>query len=340
MAGYSYTPHPGLTKLDQNESPFDLPVLFKKRILKRLLALSWNRYPTPFADTVAEALAKKYRWSKDGIVVATGSNVLIQALMAAASLKGSALVLDPGFPLYEIEAGLFENRVIRVPLGPAFAFPKEELKASIAASPPGLILIANPNAPTGTLFALKDIYEIAEQASCLVVVDEAYFEFSGVTAMDGLNRYPNLVVVRTLSKAFGMAGVRLGYLLGTPALAREIKKVILPFSVSSLQIEIALAMLNNSKWVQGSTRAILKERQRLEKEMRQIRGLEVVPTAANFIAFRGPRDRVTFGNFLAAGVVIRDISRPGPLEGMLRVTVGTPQEDNLFLKVLKNLISA
>lgn len=339
MDGYSYTPHLGRIKMDQNESPFDLPVLYKKRILKKLGALSWNRYPTPFADSVAEALAKKYRWSKDGIVVAGGSNILIQALMAASSLKGTTIVLDPGFYLYEIESRLFENRIIKVPMGLELAaFPKEALLAAIAAERPSLILIANPNAPTGTLFALKDIYEIAEQAPCLVVVDEAYFEFSGLTAMEGLNRYPNLVVVRTLSKAFGLAGVRLGYLLSTPALAREIKKVILPFSVSSLQIEIAMAMLKNNKWVHGNIRNILRERQRLEKEMRQIKNLEVVPTAANFIAFRGPRDKVTFQNLLNAGVVVRDISRPGFLEGMLRVTVGAPQENNAFLKALKQLV--
>lgn len=338
MEGYSYTPRPGLIKLDQNESPYDLPALFKRRVLKKLAGLHWNRYPAPFADLVAAALAKKYRWSPEGIVVAAGSNILIQALMAAASLKGTAIVLDSGFYLYEIEARLFENRIVKIGLGPSLAFPKEALVAALAAERPGIVLMANPNAPTGTLFSLKDIYEVAEKARCLVVVDEAYFEFSGVTAMDGLNRYPNLVVVRTLSKACGLAGVRLGYLLSTPVLARELKKVILPFSVSVLQIEIAMAILKNSKWVQTNIRNILKERLRLEKEMRALTALEVLPTAANFIAFRGGTDRVTFDHFLRAGVVVRNISRPGPLEGMLRVTVGTPQENTAFLKALKDQI--
>ncbi|HSA60384.1 MAG TPA: aminotransferase class I/II-fold pyridoxal phosphate-dependent enzyme, partial [bacterium] len=214
LKGYRLSSPPHRIKLNQNESPWDLPSPLKEEILERLRRAAWNRYPTPFCDPLRRKIAAREGWAPEGVIVSGGSNILIQALTIAASVGGKILTVTPSFSLYEIEGALLGNRVVAVPLRKGdFSFPRDLFLKRLKAVKPQAVFLANPNAPTGNLFPEEDLVAVMEKAPGLVVIDEAYYPFSGHTMAPYLKKHKNLVIVRTLSKAFSLGGVRLGYLL-------------------------------------------------------------------------------------------------------------------------------
>ncbi len=318
-------------KLNQNESPHDLPPPLKERAIERLRSLSWNRYPSPFCDSLREKIAAREGVDARGVVVAGGSNVLIQAIIIAAASKGKILTVTPGFSLYEIEASLFGNWIIKVPLSrDDFSLPRDLVLKKIKAEKPQIVFLSNPNAPTGNLFAEDDLIAIIKVSKGLVVIDEAYYPFSGATLLPHLKRYKNLIVLRTFSKAFSLGGVRLGYLLADPKIAAEILKVVLPFSVGVLSQAVGEVVLEDSSFVDSLVAEIIEEREKLYRSLTKIPGIRAYPSKTNFILFTTPRSRQLFQQLLKAGILIRDVSSKD-LPNALRVTVGTKEENQAFL---------
>jgi len=338
LKGYSLTQDPHRIKLNQNESPFDLPAPLKQKAMARLSELSWNRYPTPFCDALRKKIAEKEGWSAEGVVVTGGSNILIQAIMIAAAIQGKILTVTPSFSLYGLEGQIFGNKVIEVPLKKDFSFPRDLFLKSLKKERPQIVFLANPNAPTGNLFSEEDLVSVLKASQGLVVVDEAYYPFSGFTLRPYLKQFPNLILLRTFSKAFSMGGVRLGYMLSHPAVASEILKVILPFTIGILTQAIAEVVLEEDSFVRSLVKEILEERERLYKNLGQIKSLKVFPSQTNFILFQSPRSREIFHGLGKEGILIRDVSAKN-LPHALRVSIGTRDENLRFLQVMQRLLA-
>lgn len=335
--GYSLAKHDYQIKLNQNESPWDLPEPLKQKALARFQELSWNRYPSPYCDSLRKLIAGREGWNPEGVIVTGGSNILIQAIVLASAIRGKVMTVTPSFSLYGLEGALLENQVIEVPLNPGdFSFPRDLFLKRLKKERPNVVFLANPNAPTGNLFAEEDLAAILKVAKGLVVIDEAYYPFSGMTLRPYLKKYPNLLILRTFSKVFSMGGIRLGYLLGRPTIVSQILKVVLPFTIGVLTQAVAEVVLNDAGYVDSLVRKILQERDLLYTKLKGIPEIKVYPSQANFLLFQTPRSKSLFNGLIAKGILIRDVSSKR-LPNALRVSVGTPEENRRFLEGIKSL---
>lgn len=339
LARYHFTPRTASVKLDQNESPFDLPEAVKAAALERLRASAWQRYPELHPRAVREAIAARHGWDPDGVVVTNGSNVLLQALVIVAGIGQAVLSVAPTFSVYGLQARLLGAELVEVPLDPGFAFPGGAL-AEATAGRRGVAFVANPASPTGNLHSREQLAPLLERAGddWLVAIDEAYGEFAGTDHLDLVAGNPALISVRTMSKAFGMAGARVGYGLMSPELATEVRKALLPFSLSSLQAAVALAALERPEYVRSRAALIARERDRLFAGLERLDGAEPFPSVTNFVLFRVPDAGRAYDGLLARGVVVRRQDHLPRLERCLRVSVGTPQENDVFLETLEDVL--
>ncbi|MBX7149207.1 histidinol-phosphate transaminase [bacterium] len=325
-------------KLNQNESPWDIPVHLKTEIIEKLLQTPWNRYPLGDIVPLKKKLAKLLNLWPDNLVFANGSNVLIQAIIMACAVNDKIMVLDPTFSVYELQGQLLGNTIIKYPLDENFEFDRDALIATVKKQKPKVLFIANPNAPTGNLYNLNMMRAIVEECPCLVVVDEAYYPFSGTTVINWVRQYDNLIVLRTFSKAFAMGGVRFGYLAADADIATQIEKCLLPFCISKLTAACVDTVLDHPEYVENYTSDICKERDRVVEEMKNIPGITVYPTKANFVLFKCEDSQTVFRRVLNEGVILRDVSNPTTLAKTLRVSIGTKEENNAFLSALKKAI--
>lgn len=326
-------PVPVRVKLDFNESPFDAPPEVRERVLARLAEIRWSRYPDFGAPRLKAALAKAFGRDPEEVVVGNGSGEVVAAAVSVFAGCGGRLALTPPtFSLYAQIAAIAGAEVVNVPLlGESYAFDEEHL---LAEAGKGVVpLVCSPNNPTGGVVRRSFLDELAAAAPVLLV-DQAYVDFAlpGDDARDLIGR-GNVVVFRTLSKAWAAAGFRIGCALAAPALAREIEKAVLPFSVDLAAEELALATLERPELARASVDAIVRERERLAAGL-GARGAVVAPSRSNFLCFAPPADAQTVWRRLRGrGVLIRDISSVAP--GHLRVTVGSPEENDAFLSALE-----
>lgn len=335
---YNFTPHPEPIKLDQNESPYDLPPELKKEALAKLETILFNRYPDLSAETLRSKMAQTFEWPQQGLVVSGGSNVLIQAFVQAAGIGYQVLTVSPTFSVYPLQAKLLGAHLLECPLNADFSLPLDMLLKKLAAGQ-GVFFLANPAAPTANLFPSEAIETLAEASkhNWLFVLDEAYHQFSKTDYRHLVRRYDHVASLRTFSKAFGLGGVRLGYALMQPALAEHIQKLILPFSVSALQAAIAEVILDHPEVVQSRIEESLNERQRVMKALAAIKGLSILPSSTNFFLMRVRNPDNVYKKLLEAGIVIRRQDHLPMLEGCLRISIGTPQENTQFLDIISKI---
>ncbi len=324
-------------KLNQNESPYDVPSELKAEIQEKLQLAAWNRYAELRPQSLINAISEYTNYPTDGIIPGNGSNEMIQTLMNAFCYSGDKiLVITPGFSVYPRLAKIMDMEVIEVPLLSDFGFdvPKIIEKAADVQ----LLFLAIPNAPTGTILKVKQIEEIAHNINGTLVVDEAYYEFYGHSAQSLLKTIDNLVVIRTCSKAFSLAGLRLGYMLANPEAAIHIEKAKLPFSVGVFQQIAGEILMKNYSYIQKIAGQIVEERERILREMRAFPNLKVVPSYTNFILFEiaNKAAKEVYQAFYEKGVLIR-VFKGGRLDSYVRMTVGSPYENNVFLKKLMQI---
>lgn len=337
LSGYHLDQPRHRIKLNQNESPYDLPRLLKEQILARLAKIPWNRYPTPYADKLRGKLGKQLKWNPKGILVANGSNVLTQAIVAATAIGGRVMAPDPSFSLYELYGQLFNNRVCKIPLKPDFGLDGKIFERALKKYRPNLTFIPNPNAPTGNLFCRDLLKRIIATSSGMIVIDEAYYPFSGETLIPILKKNPHMLILRTMSKAFSLGGARVGYLVGNPKVIQEIRKVLPPFCLNVLSATVAESVLDSPKYIDKIVSEITRERKKIYEALEALPGIDPFPSDANFILFRAKKPKVLFNGLLKAGILIRDVSDSGPLKNCLRVTIGTPMENRAFIHVIEGL---
>ncbi len=332
-------------KLNQNESPFDVPAALKERIQRALAERAWNRYPPFVAGSFIDAVAEATRWPADGVLVANGSNELIQAALAVAVGPGVTVVVpEPTFTLYRLMTGVNGGTVASVPLRPDLSFDVDAIVGAAKGADAAVVVLCTPNNPTGGALTEAEILRVHDETGALVLVDQAYVEFGGFDAIALLEGRPRLVVLRTFSKAMSMAGLRAGYLLADPALAAEVNKAKLPYNVNFFTEVAAAEVLRARAELAPMVRLLSRERDRMYEAMRAMEGVHVYPSAANFLCFRvdapGTSHTEVFDGLLARwGVLVRDVSGYPMLARCLRVSAGTPTENDLFLAGLTTLLS-
>ncbi|HEX8386783.1 MAG TPA: aminotransferase class I/II-fold pyridoxal phosphate-dependent enzyme, partial [Rubricoccaceae bacterium] len=275
-------------KVDQNESPFDLPADVKQAALDRFAAEPWNRYPDDRPHALQAALAEHLGVEPGAVLVGRGSNDIVHTLGLCFLEAGTPVVLPtPMFALFASVARMHAAQVVPVPPEPDLSHDADAILAAAQASGAALTVVTTPNNPTGSTVSYADLERLAAGVPGVLLVDEAYHEFvSGPTAIDLLNAgHGNVLVMRTFSKAMGLAGLRVGYLVGAPALIGEIEKARLPFLVDRLGEAVALELLARPALVREHVDVLLVERERLMAEMAEM-GVETVSSAANFFLFR------------------------------------------------------
>ena len=324
-------------KLNQNESPVDLPAEIKEEVFRRLKKVFWSRYPSATAASLIEKISIYTGFPSPGIIVGNGSNELIQTLIYAICDSGDRIItVRPGFSIYKRVASVMNIAVMEVPLQKDFSFDVEAIieKGKKAK----LMILASPNNPTGTVLKVEEIERIARNFDGIVTVDEAYYEFSKETCQELIDKLENIVVIRTFSKALGLAGVRLGYLLGREEMARALFKARLPFSLGIFHQVVGEVVLEKKRFIEANVEKIIKERERLFKELKKIRFIRPIPSYANFILFESKNQsgKDLYQRLFEKGIVLRYFDIPR-MKNMLRVTVGTHDENDTFLEKMKQL---
>ena len=340
LKAYTLRPDRARIKINQNENPWNAPEEIISETLDRLSRRQWSRYPDFHPTVLQEQLAAFADWQTEGIIAGNGSNELIQAvLMVAVGAGTRVLICEPTFTLYRQIVTVLGGEVLSVPLNSELSFDVEAIRGAIESGSPQVTIICSPNNPTGCLIDQKNLASLLEAARGLLVIDEAYHEFSGESVVPLLRRYPNLVVLRTFSKAMAMAALRVGYLLAAPELAREIRKAVLPYNLNVVsQIAAGVAIEMYQSRLKPRIEQICAERQRLYESLKQIKGLEPVPSRANFIVARSTfSPRVVFDELLKRDILVRDVSGYPMLKEYFRVSVGTPEENDELLDALRQI---
>lgn len=328
-------------KLNQNESPFDLPEALKRDLIEQFMAVPFNRYPAEQPHRLRDALAERLGRDPESVLVGNGSNELTYTLGLAFIDPGTPVVLPrPMFSLYGTMARLYGADLVEVPPRDDLSFDMDAVRAAVERHRPALTVLTTPNNPTGLALPLREVLSVLERTEGVVVVDEAYVEFTEeVSAEAVLDDYPHLILLRTFSKAAGLAGLRLGYLLGHPALMRELLKARLPFMIDRLTELTALALLERPHLLQERTAAIKASCGALTEALTALDGVDVRPSQANFVLFRTGHEPATLLRRLGdAGVLVRDMSGYPELRGYLRVNAGTEAENKAFLTALKQAL--
>ncbi|MFN0087245.1 MAG: histidinol-phosphate transaminase [Blastocatellia bacterium] len=326
-------------KINQNENPFGMPFALKEKVMMRAMRYDWARYPEFVPTALLHRLAEYTGWVPEGIMAGNGSNEMIQSVVNAIVEKGVRVVLpEPTFSVYQQVVRVAGGEIIPVSLNEDLTFNFPRLASKVVTSKADLTIICSPNNPTGCTITVRDLATIARNSPGIVVVDQAYLEIGGEDFLALLREHENLVILRTFSKAMAMGGLRVGYCLAAPALIREFNKAKMPYSLNFFSAMVAETALENLPLLQPLVEKMRAERDRLFVELGKIEGLSPAPSAANFFCVRTaipPKE--LFEALHARGILIRDISKSPMLSEYVRISVGTPEENQKLLAALKQL---
>ena len=341
LAEYRLTQYPFRIKLNQNENPYELPAEIKEEIAGRLAAARWSRYPAFVPHSEIERIAAFAGWKPDGTLLGNGSNEILQCVFTSVLERGKTVVISqPTFTLYQILARGLGATVADVPMTGGFEFEVERIIRTANGTRASLIVLCSPNNPTGTCLTRDEVEKILNGTEGLVVLDEAYVQFSGETRVDLLNRYDRLIILQTFSKAMAAAGLRFGYGLGPPALMAQLDKMKLPYNLNIFTLMAVMTLIDRWPDIEWWIGRLIEERERVRDALAGMRGIRAHPSGANFLLFETLEKRPgeVFKALAERGILIRDVSAyPGLAQG-LRVTVGTPEENDEFLKNLAEVL--
>jgi histidinol-phosphate aminotransferase len=340
MHGYAVQPSAGYVKVDTMENPFRLPPALRRELGERLGEVAINRYPAEGGDVLREALARHAKLPEDcALMIGNGSDELIGLLTLSAAVPGNAVMAPlPGFVMYEMAAKMQGLPFVGVPLTPDFELDGPAVLAAMGEHRPALLYLAYPNNPTANLWDDDTVDALIEAAPGFVVIDEAYQPFAARDSLHRLRRHEHVLLMRTMSK-FGIAGVRIGYLMGRRPLIAEIEKLRPPFNVSVLNCEAALFALEHVDEYQRQAAIIREERSKLGAALAALPGVKTWPSEANMMLARVPDPKRVFEGMKARGVLVKNVAGMHPLlAGCIRITVGTPEENLLTLAALRGAL--
>ena len=328
LRAYQAKEIPCRVKLDANESPYGFT-----DALKAVGKIPTNRYPDPEAKTLKAVLAQDLRIKPQNLLQGNGSDELIYYLIA--TFGGPVLYPVPTFSMYGIISQALGEKKHELPLDRDFDIDLDRMMAALRREKPKLVFLSSPNNPTGNCFSSEKILKIIAESRGIVVVDEAYQPFASEKGfVPLLGDYKNLVIMRTLSK-IGLAALRFGFLIADEEIIDEVNKVRLPFNVNALSQAVAVAALKKKKELKTAIQIISDERDRMISAMEDIEGVTPFPSEANFILFRVKDAHKVYSRLLEKGILVRNMS--DAVSGCLRVTIGMPKENALFLRALEKI---
>jgi len=326
-------------KLNQNENPYDWPSTLKQAVFERVGELDWNRYPPFVPAEFTEKVARYLNVGADQVLVGNGSNELLYAIFVATLEAGrKVLVPQPTFTLYKLLAEILGAEVITTGLDAELQYDAAALEK--AAQDAHVVVLASPNNPTGSVINPMDLEHLVQTTHALWVVDEAYFEFHGETALELTRSCSNLVVLRTFSKAFATAGLRFGCMVCHPSALPMFAAAKLPYNLNIFTMAAIEVAIEHAVTLKGRLEELKRERERVARLLRANKGVKVYPSRANFLLFETDRNpRALWQSMVNRGVLIRDVSGYPSLGKALRVSIGRPEENDAFLKALEYAIT-
>ena len=338
LKAYDVADSDGMVKLDAMENPYPLPADVRRELAEALARVDLNRYPDPTGRKLRALIAKQMHVPAGmEILLGNGSDDLIQIVTFAVARPGAAMMFpSPTFVMYQMNATLSGMRAVPYRLGPDYALDRDAFVARLKEEQPALVFIAYPNNPTGVLYPEEDVVAVLRAAKGLVVLDEAYHVFAQKSFLPRLAEFPNLVVMRTVSK-LGLAGIRLGYLVGRPEWIAEFNKVRQAYNVNVLTQAAATFVLERIEILQAQADQVIAEREPLGRALAALPGVTVFPSAANFFLVRVPDAGRTYEALKRQGVLVRNLDGPG-LENCLRITIGTPDENRILLTAMREAL--
>jgi histidinol-phosphate aminotransferase len=340
LRAYHLSPDRTEIKLNQNENPFDWPGSVKDELARYIIERPWNRYPDFIPEDLKNSLASYAGIKPDNIIVGNGSNeMLLVLMMSLLSLERPLITCQPTFTVYGLLASGMGRKVVNIPLTAGLDFDVNAICNACTQNPGAVLLLCTPNNPTGGTLGEKDIYRILETHDGFVILDQAYIEFGGFSAITLINRFPNLIVTRTFSKAFGAAGLRLGYMAGTEKVIAELNKIKLPYNINFFSDRAATVLLSHKDVIKERINYIIEERGRIMHFLRAITDIKTYESLANFILIRTDRKAELFNAMHLAGILVRDVSSYPMLENCLRISIGSKEENDRLMKSISDFFS-
>lgn len=341
LSAYHVPPATGMIKLDAMENPYPLPPALREEISSLMKQAPINRYPDASAVSLKSSLRRALVIPDDmSILLGNGSDEIIQIIAMATAKPGAVLMsVEPAFVMFRLIATFTNIQYVGVPLKQDFSLDLDLMLSAIAKHRPAVIFLAYPNNPTGNLFDPEAIKQIIAATPGIVVVDEAYQAFADNSFIDELSEYPNLLLMRTLSKS-GLAGLRLGLLIGRPEWLEQLEKLRLPYNIGIMTQLIAEKVLQHTAILSEQAEAIKSERAKMNAFFATMKNVEAYPSKANFILFRVNKAGQIFRALKQRKILIKNLDGTHPLlENCLRVTIGTPEENSQFCMTLQSLLS-
>jgi histidinol-phosphate aminotransferase len=326
-------------KLNQNESPFDLPLWLKEEILGEFQMEPWNRYPEILPYRGMKAYADFVGVPAESVLMSNGSNEMLYTIFLACLGPGRKILIpEPSFSLYEKLALLLQSKIVGVPMKPGLDFDTEAILRAARDEKVDFIVLSTPNNPTSKSLTFDEVRMIAGSADAIVLVDEAYIEFSRErSSLDLINEMPNVIVLRTMSKALALAGIRIGFAISSPRLMQEISKPKIPFSSGRLAEITLMRVLANYSLVTDTVSYILHQRDKIYEELLSIEGVEVFASDTNFLIIRVRDAAAVFSSLRNEGILVRNVSGYHLMENCLRFNVGLVEENQRLVRKLCSL---
>ena len=330
---------PAEVMISANENPRPVPAEIQERIARAIAQVDMNRYPDPLANDLRTMIGEAWGYSKDYVLLGNGGDELLFNIALAWGGPGrTMLTCPPTFSVYEANATLTETDVVAIARKPDFSLDEQAILDRVREGDIDYVIITSPNNPTGGAANIMFIKQLLEATDALVMVDEAYGEFGGESMIPFIDEYPNLLVLKTFSKAYSLAGVRLGYIMAQPQVIQEFIKVRQPYSVDAISQAIGEVVYENRSALQPQIDNIIEERDRLAEELAKLPGIKVFPSDANFLLVRIPDAGRIWQELFDRSILVRDLSASSGLEDCLRISVGTEQENDRLLDALGDIL--
>lgn len=339
---------PAEALLSANENPLDVGAPLRTRIAEAVAAVPLNRYPDPLANELRDLIAEVHGLERGNVLIGNGGDELLFDLALAWGGPGRKMLdLPPTFSVYAANALLTGTEVVNVPRASDFSIDEETVLERVGEGDIDLVVVTSPNNPTGMCASKAFVEALLTATDALVLVDEAYHEFSGETVLSLLAQHENLIVLRTFSKAFSLAGVRLGYVLGASSVIEELCKVRQPYSVDAVSQAIGRVVFEERATFRSRIDGIIAERERVGERLAALDGIKAFPSQANWVLFAvlgadgrpdAERAAAVWQHLYDSGVLVRDFSHAPRLEGTLRASIGTPEENDRFLAALEGFL--
>ncbi len=326
-------------KVNANESTQSLPPLVEERVLNRLGYLSFNRYPNEEYHALVEQIARNFSVANNQILLGGGSSEIIEKVFHAFGGGQKIVYPQPSFSMYKIYAKAAEAEGVPFDLDEKFNLNVDAFIKKIRETGASLAVVCNPNNPTGNALTLAQVEEIAKSVDCAFLLDEAYVEFYGHSAFSLVKKYPNLIVARTFSKAYGLAGARVGYMIAQADVTRMIEKTFMPYHLNTLSLVTADIVYQMREEFVPRIQMTVAERQRMFERLKKLSGVEVFPSQTNFILIRLKKSAALNEYLESLGIGVRFFAPTAAgLQNCLRISIGTRMENDEVFTAIKNFL--